>query len=190
MISETLRLLVSKQANISDAQTVFDALTNKSITKIFYQGDQSIAAIERAYGPEFVIQLIAGMSTTIAAMQAGSTQDQALAAYLSIYFKRLTEGNGLDFSSDNVRTRFDSLVGVLTQDVVNKLKDLGSIQVSLWEQNSTDPEPSLDDVTEAVIAEQQVRSIRSWVSYVKAILANDGNGKTIAELKALIAERE
>lgn len=187
----TLQTLISQISNLSDATSVYHELVDKIQKTIVYTGPQSIASIEKTYGSEFAVMLVAGMKAVLAGLrETGTAQNIATADYLSIYFDRVTLGDGLDFSDDSVRLRLDILVPYLGQDVVDKLKALGSVMKSKWELNSQDIEPTLAEVQAAVQVELSRRATKEWVSYVKAILANDGNGKTISELKALIAERQ
>lgn len=180
-----LQKLVSELENISSAEVVLYRLTIKDIESV-NNTSQSVAAVENLYGQEFSITLIASMS---AAIDYFNTNNLAAANYLKIYFDRFTIGVGLDFSNELVRNQLDMLVPFLTQDVVDKLKLMGKIVNSKWSLITTDPEPTLEEVAVVVAAEQVKRQIISWVNYVRnGILGNNGNGKSIEELKILIAE--
>jgi len=184
-----LKKLVSEITNLSDANSVLSELTTKNIKQIVYSGPQSIAAVEKAYGSVFTITLIQGMKLILE--QLISSGDVIQANYLEIYFDRFKYGVGLDFSDDDVRSKLDSLAPYFGQDVVDKLKALGVNYKSKWEINTDAAEPTLEQVEEALNGEITERNRVIWISYVKdGILSNNGNGKSINELKALIAERE
>lgn len=182
-----LQTLVSEITDLSNAETVYNSIVDKTTKVVVYNGEQSIAAIEKIYGTEFAITLVVTLQGVLDGLIAGG--DTTTAAYLSIYFDRVTRGIGLNFADDTVQARLDTLVPYLTQDVVDKLKAMGTLYKSKWEINNGGTEPTLEEVQIAVAAEIENRSILSWVNYVKnGILSNNGNGKSISELKALIAE--
>ncbi len=170
----TLEQLINQFSDLSNDEAV-------------YNGEQSIAAIEKVYGTEFAITLVVTLQAVLDGLIANG--DTTTAAYLSIYFDRVTRGIGLNFADDTVQARLDTLVPYLTQDVVDKLKAMGSIYKSKWEIKTGEPEPTLEEVQAAVTVEINRRAILTWINYVKnGILSNNGNGKSIVELKALIEE--
>lgn len=182
-----LSQLIAEINDLSDATIVLAALTEKNVRTIVYSGPQSIAAAEAAYGQEFTITLLAAMNQTLEYLNAN--QQQYMAQYLKVYFDRFTIGTGLDFSDVIISSQLDGMVSFLTQDVVDKLKALGAVYKSRWELHTNDPEPTLEEVQTAINAELSKRNTKRWSSYVKnGILSNDGNGKSVDELKALIAE--
>lgn len=184
----TLESLVSQFADLSSPELVYSAITENSVKEIVYKGEQSIAAIEKAYGIEFAISLMVTMNTVIAQL---NNIDQNQAQYLDVYFDRLKYGIGLDFSDDAVQNQLTSLTPLFGADIVNKLKAMGVVYKSKWKQTTNEPTPTLEEVIVAIENENEKRHRIAWIEYVKnGILSNNGNGKTIAELKQLIAERE
>lgn len=183
-----LSTLVSEIADLSDAEVVLAALTDKNVRVVIYEGPQSIAAAEAAYGAEFTMTVLVGMSQTLDFLN--NNGQAPMAQYLKVYFDRFTLGSGLNFADNSVRAQLDSMVSFLTQDVVDKLKDLGVIYKSRWELHTSDPEPTLEEVQAEIENVLIERHRKDWVAYVKnGILSNDGNGKSIEELKGLIMER-
>lgn len=182
-----LQDLLSEFTDLSDSTSVYNSIVDKNTRVVVYNGEQSIAAIEKIYGTEFAITLVVTLQAVLDGLIANG--DTTTAAYLSIYFDRVTRGIGLNFADDTVQARLDTLVLYLTQDVVNKLKAMGAVYKSLWEIKTGEPEPTLEEVQAAVIVELNRRATLTWINYVKnGILSNNGNGKSVAELKALIQE--
>lgn len=185
----TLQTLISSLTDLSNPQAIYSDITTKNVEKVVGNKDTDIRGIEFVYGREFTIELLAGMENIVAAVTASG--DLSSAKYLQIQFDRLITGTGQNFSDRFVRKQLDDLVlaGLLPALAAEKLKNLGIVMESKWSQITTEPEPTLEEVDAAVAFEVSNRNILSWVNYVKnGILSNNGNGKSIAELKALIQE--
>jgi len=181
----TLSDYIAQLSNLSDFKTIKSNLLDKTKEVIVNDKEQSIAAVENTYGQEFTVGLINGMSTVL------NFVPDVQKEYLRIYFDRFTKGIGLNFSNPLVRTQLDSLSPLLGDEVVTKLKALGIILKSQWEILTSEEEPTDEAIQSAIDTEVEKRDIKRWVNYVKnGLLANNGNGKTIQELKALIQEYE
>lgn len=183
----TLELLISQISNLSSSEDVYTELTAKTNKVIIYNGEQSIAAIEKIYGTEFAITLVVTLQAVLDGLIVNG--DTTNAAYLSIYFDRVTRGVGLNFADDTVQARLDTLVPYLTQDVVNKLKAMGSVYKSKWELNSNEPEPTLEEVQSTI---QNILNRREAGAYWSRVLAVVNpmldSGNTATEIKAAAAE--
>lgn len=184
-----LESLIAKRQNLSDPAAILAEMTEKNIKTIVTAGPISIAGVEKVYGVEFTIPLLMGMKEVLTTLRSAGELTQA--EYLEVYFDRLKYGAGLDFSDDAVRLKLDSLIPLFGADTINKLKDLGAVYKSEWEIYGGATEPTLDEVQTAVTNRLAEINKTAWIEYVKnGILSNNGNGKTVAELKQLIAERE
>ena len=100
---------------------------------------------------------------------------------------------GIDFSLEESQTMLTQLVPVLGQEAVANLKAIGICPISEYQDAGFEgvlTEQEVADVRAEIAATATAAAIQTWCGQVRAILANDGNGKTIQELKALIAEYE
>ena len=183
----TLEQLVNQSTDLSNSEDVYHSIIDKTTKVIVYDGEQSIAAIEKKYGTEFAITLVVTLQAVLDGLIANG--DTTTAAYLSIYFDRVTRGVGLNFADDTVQTRLDTLVPYLTQDVVDKLKVMGSVYKSKWELNSNESEPTLEEVQSAI---QNILNRRETGAYWSRVLAVVNPmidaGNTTAEIKVAAAE--
>ena len=150
-IMSILSELISKYTDLSDVDFITHDILDKVIPVVIYDGDQSIAAIEKVYGQQFAISLVVGMKNILAGLRAnGTSTDIATADYLSIYFDRVTVGSGLNFADQTVQDRLDGLALYLTQPVIEKLKALGMVKKSKWEITTSEPEPTQEEISAAV----------------------------------------
>lgn len=184
-----LQDIISTYTDLSNPSLIYSDIVTKNIKTIINPNDIDIRRIEDTYGRTFVTNLLTAMDNIVIFIRANV--DEVSATYLETQFERLVKGSGQNFSNDKVREQLDQFQSfqLLTPEVVADLKALAVVMESKWSQLTNDLEPTLEQVQIAVENEIAERQRLSWIAYVKnGILANNGNGKTIAELKALLNE--
>lgn len=108
------------------------------------------------------------------------------------WVRLLLAGKGIDFSSEVTQAALESLRPVLG-DQVDALKAIGIRNISPYQYAGFSGTVTVEEIAAAraeLVAAAAAATIGNWCDYVRAILANNGNGKSISELKALIAEYE